>query len=561
MLHDLETGQPAGPHVETALIDSAEEITKDRVAGNKSPLEILSSLSPQDVTDGIRELYEHGVTISGHDAATLLAKEIDALAEAGKLEGDVKYVERQQILGPNDCERVTNQETENMLAVREVMPTPEVYEALKDYYNDHRLLSTAARALTQGKEVDFKAFSGDDGVLAIGMKQAVMQLEHFFASDGNSFEAARGKVEAMKYICQKMLFKECAVGATTVGDSEVALLAAVRAEVNEWLLKQDAAASQFYDTGRNYDVAELQRSCRQAMATDPEAIKAELAFVKQDFWEDARQAGQLEYHNTPFAKHAMDDDFTLRSRPNQIEHSGTAKMTTADWEGHSLSVHFSETFMTDGYKSAGRNEEIVRDSWGAQEEWSGTIAIPLADIIKTTPYARQAKYGVVQGKDWETTHKVPVKCEVMGAHNGMEDNQPSKDGLDRTFYADNTDMKQGANYNYRFGESRQGRVIVLESDQRREDNIDQLTKQYEEYGVAEAGKALKGIQTRREYGRGEHIAPVITINNSGARGEAGYDAVLTSLRQQQQEVLDDPAYKDKLVVRLRGFDMAFYSQA
>lgn len=437
--------------------------------------------------------------------------------------------------------------SEGILTNLEVEPTEEVQRAVMDYCADHTETARIIDALLDGK-----AEIGEVQLASPLMREQIRGMVNAF--DKDSSVGVTEKAKWLKYMAGEKLFKECAIAVTGLGEDAVTEISRVRQRVNDWLEdNQHTLASEHSShKGFNFDYDHIVRP----LDTSEQGIKNSLAYVTKKFWEDARQAGQLEYHNTPFASDIVKEGFQLRSRPNQREHNGSANTVTLNMQGHSESIHFTESLMPLDYKEvANGDSEVGKDGFGITESWSGTIAIPLGEVIKTTPFARGGEYGVVRAKNEDTIKRVTVNQGVLSSPNsGTSDEAPSAQGIDRTFYADGSDRATGENYSYPFGIDNAGYVITLKSDHLREDRTDilQHPERIKPEYRNDARLSLISSASRRDFGAGKDFARQRVIDDTG--GEKALDE---AVRELQESVLNDPKYTGKLVVRLRGENMLF----
>jgi hypothetical protein len=146
--------------------------------------------------------------------------------------------------------------------------------------------------------------------------------------------------------------------------------------------------------------------------------------------------------------------FKLSSRTHRAEKDGFYDSATGIHEGngyaaHTNVIHWSEEYMTDEYKTdlkaAGRTDERVRHP--------ATIAVPLAEVIATAPYARDSEYGVLELKpDTEAEVTINDSARIAAAAdywaNVGERDVMGRSGKDRIFFADNRLDHVKAAHNY-----------------------------------------------------------------------------------------------------------------
>lgn len=465
---------------------------------------------------------------------------------------------------------------ENAIDTCEFTPTPEIEHAMKGYYVDHYRTAAVVERLIAGEQID----------PAILTDEATM-LESFELTEGLSRLAQENnrykQLQDIQDFIGTKLFRESAVGQTTVGDDELQTVVVL----NNALHLQVASENAFIAS--QYTNDELTDGIMKA---------------KQLFWQDSRAAGQLEFHNTPFADQVAESNFHLRTKTNQAEASGDYNSVTADVQNHSQSVHFSETFLSDSYKRVQLGNSVDHVTVG------GTIAIPLAEIVKQLPYARGGEYGVLtlrQDAKGEPTVIDDANIYAFGGSHvaGGADDHPSERGEDRTFYADKYDRKKAENYAIDFGRgmSQDGitpaKVLFLQRDidmaHRKQylhngESVDMLL----DFGTGEGYPEVQILDF--DYGRESFLGharemeagkPFVeqaqreqSANNLGlydprldrvATDQHSYRVGVTPEQQEQElrkaigdmqrESRESPHYRGKIVAMLRGGTMAFRPSA
>ena len=450
----------------------------------------------------------------------------------------------------------------------------EIEEAIKGYYVDHYKAALIAEQIISGQPVDPEIISRDE--TALDAYELTKNLERIITTTDRG-----AQLNDLNEFIEKHLFAEVAVGQTTMSERELALACGLA----EQLTKQ----------------AEQEGVYITRPTTEQEIIAKRQSRVKE-FWEDSRAAGQLEFHNTPFADKAALDNFKLRTRSNQLEHKGDFNAVTTATEGHSQSLHFSEEFMSDGYKKVQLGKQVDEVTIG------GTIAVPLAEVVKQLPYARGGEYGVLTLKDgvepkYTVTDTANIYAFGGGENPGADDTQPSKWGTDRTFYADKYDRKKGENYALDYGMMMHpddgygptAQVIFTDRDineAHREQflingkNIDHRINfgsgrgyplvdviKYD-YGhqsfsgvhgvmkegtpfvppeVADYSANALGISDPRL----KRVATEYYSYQEGVTPEQQEEVLRTTIRDKQRESREHPRYRGKVVAMLRGGTMAF----
>lgn len=448
----------------------------------------------------------------------------------------------------------------------------EIEDAIKGYYVDHYKAALIAEQVIEGKPLDPEIISRDE--TALEAYELTKDLERIITA------ADRGtQLNELNEFIEKHLFAEVAVGQTTINESELALTCGLA----EQLTKH----------------AEQEGVYIRRPTTEQEIIAKRQGRVKE-FWEDSRAAGQLEFHNTPFADKAALDSFKLRTRSNQLQHKGDFNAVTTATEGHSQSLHFSEEFMSDGYKKVQMGKQVDEVTIG------GTIAVPIAEVVKQLPYARGGEYGVLTLKDgvepkYTVTDTANIYAFGGGENPGADDTRPSKWGTDRTFYADKYDRKKGENYELDYGQMMKSewgntsKVIFLQRDINTAHRKQYLTNGKNvdhriNFGSGEGYPLVEVIDY--DYGHqsfsdahgvmkeGERFVPKKLVDYSAnalgindprlervATGHYSYqegvtpqqqeERLRTAIREMQRESREHPKYRGKVVAMLRSGTMAF----
>lgn len=490
----------------------------------------------------------------------------------------VEDAEQEHQSGEDLAERLT--ELPELLAPRiekaidacEFENSPEVSEAIRGYYNDHYKLALIAERAIQGESVDPEIIARDDTTLeAYDLVRSVHDM--IDESDRAS------QFQKINELIKTKLFAEVGVGITTIDDGETAVV--------------EGLYDQMLEQARAEDI-------RITYPAHPGELRRIRESQTKNFWKDSRAAGQLEFHNTPFADKLAAENFMLRTRSNQVEHTGDFQAVTIASEGHSQSLHFSEEYMTDGYKRVQAGKQVAEVTVG------GTIAVPLAEVVKQLPYARGGEYGVVTLKNnVEPKMTVIDSANILalggGENPGGDDLQPSEYGTDRTFYADKFDQKKAENYALDFGRATNSKhgpassIIYLERDlntayrQQYKLNAGRIDHRID-FGAGEGHPIVKVLDF--DYGKisasdvhgamkpGERFVPKDLANYSanslgiidprlerkvtehysyreGTLPEQQAHKLRAEVETMQRESREHPNYRGKAVVMLRGGTMAF----
>jgi hypothetical protein len=341
----------------------------------------------------------------------------------------------------------------------------------------------------------------------------------------------RAELTAQLTAC-KSLFAEGGVGVTTVGDEEIKLAESLNAAVVD---RMKSSGLFDYRAGyEQYDPKDLYGVVGARTITDTisrEGHGSRVDNLKRLFWEDTRHAGQLEYHNTTNFRGVW-RQAGLMTRRMQEAQTGSIHTSTSEYRPgggeqhiHSPTVHFSEQFDPRSYRAKPGSPD------------AGTLAIPLAEIIKTTPYARNAQYGILQLKpDSRALSRIPLNEKLGDIGAGMADMQGSG-GIDRTFYRSPHDTDPDApldqapdGYTYNFRDMPMTWIQLG----------DQEVQNQWEHG----------------FGRGEHLPTSFAIDVDTNNLLAEESKITARIQALQQASLQK--YQGQVVVPLRSGVMDFY---
>lgn len=243
------------------------------------------------------------------------------------------------------------------------------------------------------------------------------------AHDDQKKSAHEKTLRVVGSILKTQLFQENSLGITTVGQAEKDIITDLSAE----LIKQAKSAGLSVIENKVIDWPQNESAHRSNDISIPDTEIVRRIERKQAlFWEDARRAGQIVYHNTG----NLDDisrTGAIMPRTEQVRQNGTmnAQMDPTREAMHSIVPHFSEHFDSKTYKikHPGKLDQAV-----------GTVATPLIEVIKVAPYARDAKYGIVEPKSATTLEHVHVNNDTRPIGVGNDD-FVNIGGVDRVFFA------------------------------------------------------------------------------------------------------------------------------
>lgn len=355
--------------------------------------------------------------------------------------------------------------------------SPEIEGAIKSYYEDHYKTALVLERILDGETINPQILMDDAGI-----------LESFVLTEGlhkiTTETNRRKQLQAVSDLIGKQLFAEVAVGQTTLNEQELLLVTGLNTQLQE--------------------TAEREGIYLKWINTKEELLETSKYRVQQ-FWEDSRNAGQLEFHNTPFIDELAKANFKLQTRSAQKRtNDGNYNAVTADSDWHSNTLHFSESYLSDGYKIIQAGKQVEQVTIGA------TVALPIAEIVKQVPYARGGEYGVIGLKAGVENKATVIDDANIYAFGGYEnpgyvDDTPSKIGSDRTWYADKHNRQKGEDYAIDFGRAMSSptgnlsQIIVLQRD------IDAAhRKQYMQNA--------ENVDSRLDFGSGEGYPPVVVLD-------------------------------------------------
>lgn len=338
----------------------------------------------------------------------------------------------------------------------EVEATPEVREAIKGFYEDHysfaELIHKAIDGTFTPEECDTildknvgKIIAAEDveGFIRIpptgryvseqlpsvnhaSTLLAAVTKEQLANTDSSRAAELRKATLIHASLLIEQLFNESSLPVTTIGEEETKIISDLFDKI------ANAATNEFPDASLNGDTLQWGKSWMYASSEPKQKLISRVERTRDEFWSDTRMAGQLVYHNTGHLD-GVAVSGGLMSRLQQKRELGEMRTTTpgADGRGlhHSVVPHFSEEYSPTTYKGGDRTRGSLVSS--------GTVAVPLVNIIEVAPFARDAQYAMVTVKAIETLDKVPVHDAVGDPAVDGQD-RPGRDGGDRVFFASPT---------------------------------------------------------------------------------------------------------------------------
>ncbi len=375
-----------------------------------------------------------------------------------------KPVERPQLVSEREI-------SDRYYAAREQLsfvPSPELMEAVEGYYQDHyglanmidTCLSEPEVLSEEEKQQEYSKMQQvvDDGYIYME-DQSTKELAEYglqLATRPQSYlQAARSIVArlrmarledpsdmrlrqselAMLMKATETLFAEPSAAVTTVGQKEVRIVA----DIHDRVLAKVETSGLFGEAAKGSNKREIRpldtESGKREYTTPSKYIydaliqspSATIESAQALFWKEARFAGQLLFHNTTHFDAAW---MSSRLAPRRMQEAlfGKVNIQTAANMGnhhHAPTVHWSEQYDPHTYKNVA--ETGIKGS---------TLAVPMAEIIQSAPFGRDAQYGVVRvdrGSADKVMPKVPVAKGIAYIGAGANDFR-GEIGIDRTFY-------------------------------------------------------------------------------------------------------------------------------
>jgi hypothetical protein len=374
----------------------------------------------------------------------------------------------------------------------EFVASPELSGAIEGYYVDHNRLAAAVEgviAKTMTNEDAQKIIDGEFDGGSYVMNTALKELV-----EGYGIAEKRNEtLQQAEKIVSSVLFNEVCVGAMTVKPEDTQVVSVLYEKVRETADQE----------GMNVRTV--------SQESFDSKLEARTKRLHEEAWDDTRHAGQLLFHNTPFMNdivlqggEAGTVPYSITSRSNRQQTGAELKATTVvgpeGYDMHTNVPHWSERFIPFAYKTVmGSNKEYKGDS-------PATIAVPLAELIKTSPYGRDNEYAVVSLKPGEPHHEIPINEDVnpRDDHVGNRDLM-GRDGDDRVFFADATDPYKGHNYVVDFGKG-------MSTENGNTSSIIRLQGDYNSPVFSADGKDLVRLPGELpQYGMGQNIPNMRTF--------------------------------------------------
>lgn len=464
------------------------------------------------------------------------------------------------------------------LANCEFVSTPEVTGAVEGFYKDHYgLAAQVSEALKDGEELEKLEFPEGTPHEMIVRAEKLQRV----ANEHRTKPTRESTINLIQVAaeCAGSLFAESAVGITTIGEQEFEVRELLGNQVLEfaynngmqWMFdgnnSYEARKTQVPDFAdstikykRDLDLKQIEDLrvpeiinsdengnviFRESSSVEDGVIrstklteyftKGKITKAQIEFWNDVRRASHLEYHGTPYAGELLTEG--LKSRNQQIRDRNfyaTSNAVATDGRHHSNAIKFSEFMPSGEYTSRGNPREATADL----SYTPATVGVPIADIIKSAPYARNAEFAIVDVDDehavemLERTNTGPILSSIGGGsteHVGI----PPGGSIQRVFFARKEEGGEISPDEYTIG------LVGVDAD----------------------GVAASTSRVLFTYYDSDWMVPLgyqypTVIKLDGGRSEADQVAV----KQAQDAIDTDPHYHGKYAVPLRRGVFSFYPE-
>jgi len=362
---------------------------------------------------------------------------------------------------------------EDAISNCELATSPEARKAIESYYEDHYLLATTLETVINGGKIEDKDNTSADTpyVLRQRLTELTEANSEYLENPDSTMAKTRIVSAAVKTVND--LFTESGLGIITLSDDEISqrvhLVNETAAFAKSLGFSMESYSGSKLDDSQ-YDIVISPHSSRQSPRKYVSILpaKSTIKEANEEFWGDVRHAGQIEYHSSAHIGQIMMSGGIMSRNEQQRQGMdymiGSSSIEVRTGHHHSNVPHFSEVM--------GEIPEYVHGSLGGTEFplQSGTIGIPLADIMKVAPYARDAEFGVIDielGRH-DSNHAIAPPITTNGSINaGSPDYIGSATGSDRVFFSSCEDAPQSSPDSYVvpiIGEAGRDRVIFTYED-------------------------------------------------------------------------------------------------
>lgn len=312
--------------------------------------------------------------------------------------------------------------------------SPEVKEAVVGYFNDHY---SAGEAVRQALAGEGEVGEIDDSV-PHAMKRALELLQLASQEHQQNPDSREATISLIKNAVNigRRLFTESSLGVVAVNEEDKQFRRTVCEEILAfaqknnllWLFSSTGVSREDYIPGfaetklvYKRDVSEGEMDAfietetaseGRVFVSDPE--KNDMAVIsarldegllerldqeaERKFWNDVRHASYLEFHGTGVAGDLLVEG--MLSRNEQIRRKGayyTSNMRATDGKHHSNVPKLSEFLPSGEYTGDATGSSANAES--STTYTPATIGIPIADVVKVAPFARNAEFAVVRVRE------------------------------------------------------------------------------------------------------------------------------------------------------------------
>lgn len=338
----------------------------------------------------------------------------------------------------------------------EIATSPESKEAIRDYYEDHYRLASTIHNIVSGEQIDHSDYDQSLTDTPFTMRNHFIKLNEADANYRENPDSSSVKMELVETTVEAMndLFTESSLGIITLSTAEMTKRLALIDQVSAFAESLGFAIERpnyGYDKDDPQIEVIIRPGAKRGAGNRTVSILAGAPTVKsavKQFQGDIRNAGQLEYHSSAHIGQIIESGGIMprneQARKNGSHTVGSSRYEIYRGHHHSNVPHFSEIM-------AERPEYTDISDGSEVPLQSGTIAIPLARIIKEAPYARDALFGIVTIDESKSEYVPPQKSittvGTIGA--GSPDRVGDSTGPDRVFFSSHKDNADSSPDSYK----------------------------------------------------------------------------------------------------------------
>lgn len=332
----------------------------------------------------------------------------------------------------------------------------------------------------------------------------------------------------------EVIYAEPSVGITTIGEAELLEISERQTKIQQRIESSGLFTTRLNDPSNFVALHEKSPGGQSISTNFSEDPSQQIQRAINTFWADSRFAGQLLFHGSV----SFDDMYRtgmLTTRRVQEHFWGDYNTNNRRQSGtrlHSPVPHFSENY----------HETNYRRQQGAEN--SGTLAIPLAEIIKYAPIARDSEYATLHLKpelEEAIIPRITVNDTVERTGAGSNDIQ-GRYGDDRDFYRSAHDADPSAP----LSEAPDGYAIPLSESVMRIALGEEADKSYR-YGYGEHMPVHVEIPVVNPYTSKERLQDAVL--------EARQKTIADTIRKLQHDSIRK--YGEQIVVPIRSGIMEF----